>query len=234
MKLQFIVIFTAFYFTLFSQSSTFKSSDLTGYVDPMIGTMRMGHTYPGATTPFGMVQLSPETSQQPMFKDGKYNKDVYRYCSGYQYEDSTIYGFAHTHFSGTGHSDLGDFLLMPTSGKLRLNAGNRSTNEPGYNSLFLHKTELAEPGYYKVHLDDYDIDVELTATDRVGFHNYTYNESDSNQIVYDLRSNIYNYEGRMYGHLYVLKMIHLLPVTGKLQDGPERVPCILQWFFQNL
>jgi len=81
----------------------------------------MGHCYPGATVPFGMVQLSPETDTVPYAVDGKYNPDVYAYCSGYQYDDKTIVGFSHTHFSRTGHSDLGDILIMPTTGKLQMN-----------------------------------------------------------------------------------------------------------------
>src|SRR3954464_15583933 len=83
------------------------------YVNPFIGTDRMGHTYPGATMPFGMVQLSPETDTIPYEVNGKYNPGVYAYCAGYQYQDKTIVGFSHTHFSGTGHSDLGDILIMP-------------------------------------------------------------------------------------------------------------------------
>jgi len=89
---------------------------LSSYVHPIIGTHRMGHTYPGATVPFGMVQLSPDTDTIPYEIDGHYNPDVYKYCAGYQYDDKTIVGFSHTHFSGTGHSDLGDFLIMPTIG----------------------------------------------------------------------------------------------------------------------
>jgi putative alpha-1,2-mannosidase len=94
------------------------------YVNPLTGTRNMGHTYPGATAPFGMVQLSPDTRLVPLLKDNKYNPETYRYCSGYQYEDTTIFGFSHTHFSGTGHSDLGDFLIMPTMGDLVLEPGN--------------------------------------------------------------------------------------------------------------
>ena len=87
------------------------------YVKPFVGTKNMGHTYPGATVPFGMVQLSPETDTVQYELNGKYNGDVYKYCSGYQYDDKTIVGFSHTHFSGTGHSDLGDFLIMPPEGE---------------------------------------------------------------------------------------------------------------------
>lgn len=86
-----------------------KSEKLVQYVNPLIGTEKMGHTYPGATAPFGAVQLSPETDTISYEMNGKYNGDVYKYCAGYRYEDKTIVGFSSTHFSGTGHSDLGDF-----------------------------------------------------------------------------------------------------------------------------
>ncbi len=177
-----------------TRNSQPATQDLIQYVNPMIGTKNMGHTYPGATSPFGMVQLSPETNQQEMHIDGKYNPDAYRYCSGYQYDDSTIFGFSHTHFSGTGHSDLGDMLVMPTSGKLNLNPGTAEEPGSGYHSQFSHENEDAEPGYYKVKLDDYDIQAELTTTDRVGFHKYTFNQNDEAHIILDLISNIYNHE----------------------------------------
>src|SRR5688500_3024854 len=88
------------------------------HVNPFIGTEKMGHTYPGATVPFGAVQLSPDTDTIPYEVAGRYNKDVYKYCAGYQYTDKTIVGFSHTRFSGTGHSDLGDILMIPTLGHL--------------------------------------------------------------------------------------------------------------------
>ena len=177
--------------------SKVERSDLAQYVNPMVGTQNMGHTFPGATTPFGMVQLSPETNQQSMFnEDGSYNPETYRYCAGYQYDDSTIFGFSHTHFSGTGHSDLGDFEIMPTVGALNLEPGDATIPGSGYHSAFRHSTEKAEPGYYKVELDDYKIKAELTASDRVGFHRYTFPKSDSAHIILDLTANIYNYEGK--------------------------------------
>jgi len=172
------------------------SPDLIRYVNPFIGTKNMGHTYPGATAPFGMVQLSPETNQQMMFVDGVYNKDVYKYCAGYQYIDSTIFGFSHTHFSGTGHSDLGDFLVMPITGKLTLEPGTTDDPNSGFLSLFSHEFENAEPGYYSVLLESYQVKAELTATDRVGFHQYTFPETDSAHIILDLISGIYNYEDK--------------------------------------
>ena len=171
--------------------------DLTQYVNPFVGSKNMGHTFPGATAPFGMVQLSPETDQQPYFNaDGAYNKEAYRYCSGYQYDDETIFGFSHTHFSGTGHSDLGDFLVMPTVGKLKLAPGEKGKPGSGYHSRFSHDSEEARPGYYKVRLDDYGITAELTASERVGFHRYTFPKTDSAHIILDLMANIYNYDGK--------------------------------------
>ncbi|WP_224996288.1 GH92 family glycosyl hydrolase [Cesiribacter sp. SM1] len=170
------------------------SADLVQYVNPLIGTAKMGHTYPGATVPFGMVQLSPDTDTIPYAVNGKYNPDVYKYCAGYQYDDPTIVGFSHTHFSGTGHSDLGDFLIMPTTGKLQLNPGTEEKPESGYRSAFSHENEVAEPAYYQVKLDDHDILAELTASNRVGMHQYTFPEADSAHIILDLISGIYNYD----------------------------------------
>ncbi|HAH58089.1 MAG TPA: sugar hydrolase, partial [Bacteroidales bacterium] len=156
----------------------------------------MGHTYPGATVPFGMVQLSPDTDTIPYSGGEGYNRDVYAYCAGYQYSDQTICGFSHTHFSGTGHSDLGDFLLMPTTGPLKLNPGTRVHPETGYRSRFSHEKEIASPGYYSVMLDDYDILAELTATERVGFHRYTYHNEGETNLVLDMAAGIYNYPGK--------------------------------------
>ncbi|MFD2888559.1 GH92 family glycosyl hydrolase [Chitinophaga cymbidii] len=167
--------------------------DLVQYVKPIIGTAKMGHTYPGATVPFGMVQLSPETDTIPYEMNGRYNPDVYKYCAGYQYTDKTIVGFSHTHFSGTGHSDLGDFLIMPTTGPLQLNPGTADHPENGYRSRFSHENETAEAAYYKVKLDDHNILAELTATNRVGFHQYTFPEAGNAHIILDLMAGIYNY-----------------------------------------
>lgn len=170
--------------------------DLVQFVDPMIGTAKMGHTYPGATVPFGSVQLSPDTDTIPYAVDGKYNPDVYKYCAGYQYDDSTIVGFSHTHFSGTGHSDLGDFLVMPTTGELKLNPGTESNPDSGYRSRFSHENETAEAGYYKVLLEDYDIEAEMTASTRVGMHRYTFSDNEEAHVILDLMSGIYNYDDK--------------------------------------
>lgn len=178
--------------------STFsQTKDFTQFVNPLVGTKNMGHTFPGATTPFGMVQLSPETNLQVMFtEEGKYNPETYKYCAGYQYDDTTIFGFSHTHLSGTGHSDLGDFLIMPTTGALNLEPGKAKQPKSGYHSQFSHKNEKATPGYYSVLLDDYNIKAELTATERVGFHQYTFPKSDDSHIILDLIANIYLHDDK--------------------------------------
>jgi predicted alpha-1,2-mannosidase len=178
----------------FSVIATAQQNDnLIQYVNPLIGTHKMGHTYPGATVPFGMVQLSPETDTLQYEHNGKYNGPVYKYCAGYQYDDPTIVGFSHTHFSGTGHSDLGDFLIMPTVGKLQLNPGTEEHPEAGYRSKFSHQNEFVEPNYYRVLLDDHNILTELTTSNRVGFHQYTFPASDQSHIILDMVSGIYNY-----------------------------------------
>ncbi|HXI25733.1 MAG TPA: GH92 family glycosyl hydrolase, partial [Pyrinomonadaceae bacterium] len=141
--------------------------DLTRYVDPFIGTGGHGHTYPGATMPFGMVQLSPDTRLTGW--DG---------CSGYHYSDYVIYGFSHTHLSGTGISDYGDILLMPTVGEVKL------ANQD-YASGFSHHSEHARAGYYSVRLYNAVL-VELTATRRAGIHRYTYPPDAKANIVLDL------------------------------------------------
>lgn len=181
------------------------SEDFTKYVNPFIGTEKMGHTFPGACAPFGMVQLSPDTDNKMFYTaDGKYNKEVYRYCAGYQYDDSSIVGFSHTHFSGTGHSDLGDFLIMPTTGDVKLIPGTADNTAEGYRSAFRHETEKASPGYYKVELDDYNIKAELTATTRVGFHKYTFPKNKDAHIILDMGHGIYNYKGKvLWSHLRV-------------------------------
>ncbi|SDJ05455.1 alpha-1,2-mannosidase, putative [Pedobacter sp. ok626] len=173
-----------------------NKNDLYKYVKPIIGTQKMGHTYPGATVPFGMVQLSPDTDTLSYEENGRYNKDVYRYCAGYQYDDPTIVGFSHTHYSGTGHSDLGDFLVMPTVGKVQLNPGTAKSPESGYRSKFSHQNELAEANYYKVKLDDDGVLAELTTSARVGFHQYTFPKSKEANIILDLMHGLYNYDNK--------------------------------------
>lgn len=188
---------------LFAVTAAAQTMDLSSYVNPLIGTKRMGHTFPGATVPFGAVQLSPDTDQQPYLIGGKYNKDTYKYCAGYQYDDPTIVGFSHTHFSGTGHSDLGDFLIMPTVGALQLEPGAANDPRSGFRSAFSHSTETAEPAYYKVLLEDDQILAEMTATTRVGVHRYTFPESNDAHIILDLMHGIYNYDEKKIGRAHV-------------------------------
>jgi predicted alpha-1,2-mannosidase len=185
-----------FYCLLLAPGLCAAQQGLVKYVKPIIGTEKMGHTFPGATVPFGAVQLSPETDTIPYSVDGKYTGTVYNYCAGYKYEDKTIVGFSHTHFSGTGHSDLGDFLVMPTQGALQMNPGTAANPKSGFRSAFSHDSEVVEAGYYKVKLDDENIMAELTATKRVGMHQYTFPKSDQSHIILDLMSGIYNYDGK--------------------------------------
>ncbi|MEM1137814.1 MAG: GH92 family glycosyl hydrolase, partial [Bacteroidota bacterium] len=150
-----------------------KSKQVIEYVDPMIGTDAHGHTFPGATVPFGMLQLSPSND----FKN-------WDWCSGYHYSDSVLKGFAHNHISGPGLSGLGDILLMPTS-ELHLTPGTEKNPETGYRSRFSHDNESASPGYYKVFLDDANVLVELTTSKRVGYHRYTFDEVGEKFITID-------------------------------------------------
>jgi len=158
------------YFSLLLFISTFTfAQNYQQYVNPMIGTGGHGHTFPGATVPFGMVQLSPDTRI-----DGSWDG-----CSGYHFDDSIVYGFSHTHLNGTGVSDFGDIMLMPTM-------GTPSLDNKDYSSKFSHKSEKASAGFYSVKLDDDDIEVALTASPRVGFHEYTFNKSGQANIILDL------------------------------------------------
>ena len=188
---------TAVLLVLTTISFSQQKKDFTQFVNPLIGTSKMGHVFPGATTPFGMVQLSPQTNYQTMFlPDGNYNKETYEYCAGYQYKDSTIIGFSHTNFSGTGHADLGDFLVMPTVGDLNLEPFKDKDEKKGFYSTFSHQSEVATPGFYKVDLDSYKIKAELTASDRVGFHQYTFPKSNNAHVILDLVYNVYDYDDK--------------------------------------
>jgi predicted alpha-1,2-mannosidase len=156
-----------------SQSS--PNEDITKFVNVFIGTGGHGHTYPGATVPFGMVQLSPDT----------YNVG-WDHCSGYHSDDSSIMGFSHTHLSGTGVGDMLDVLVMPGTGPVRLKPGPLEGTGEGYRSRFSHADEHAEPGYYSVVLKDHGIRAELSATERVGIHQYTFPESAESHFIIDL------------------------------------------------
>ena len=153
-------------------SNTQKEKNLISYVNAFIGTGGHGHTYPGATMPFGMMQLSPDT-----------RLDGWDGCSGYHYSDNEIYGFSHTHLSGTGILDYGDVLLMPTNKQV---FNNGADGNPGYKSTFSHENETAEPGFYKVHLEDTNIDVELTVSKRSGVHKYQFPSVENQFVILDL------------------------------------------------
>lgn len=157
------VIFNIVGIVSFSQTINYEA-----YVNPFIGTGGHGHTFPGATVPFGMVQLSPDTRI-----DGSWDG-----CSGYHYSDSIIYGFSHTHLNGTGCSDYGDIMFMPF-------IGESTVNNKNYSSQFSHSNEKASAGYYSVKLNN-GVFVELTSTTRVGVHRYTYPQNKQAHIILDL------------------------------------------------
>jgi len=145
------------------------------FVRPFVGTKGEGNTYPGAQVPFGMVVVSPDTEKQD-----------WSAASGYEYSDSTLYGFSMLHLHGTGIPDMGDILLQPTVGETRLDPGTKDLKEKGYLSRFSHAREAASPGYYSVVLDDYGVKAELTATTRAGMLRFTYPASREAHVVLDL------------------------------------------------
>ena len=175
LKLTFVLIFIILCFSCSKNikvESAKKDQPLINYVNTFIGTGGHGHTYPGASAPFGMMQLSPDTRLEGW--DG---------CSGYHYTDEYIYGFSHTHLSGTGISDYGDILLMPTN---EVNFNNGADGKKGYRAHFSHDNEFAEPGYYKVHLDSTNIDVELTVSKRSGIQKYQFPSAENQYVILDL------------------------------------------------
>ena len=157
-----------------------QAQDFAKHINPFIGTGGHGHTFPGATVPYGMVQLSPDTRI-----DGSWDG-----CGGYHYSDNLIYGFSHTHLNGTGVSDYGDIMLMPTMGE-------PSFDNKIYSSTFSHANEKASAGFYSVKLDKHNIDVRLTTSTRVGFHEYTFNKAGQANIILDLRHRDKLLEGRV-------------------------------------
>jgi predicted alpha-1,2-mannosidase len=156
--------------------SSFNSNNgLIKYVDPFIGSGGHGHVFVGATVPFGGVQVGPTN----------FNKG-WDWSSSYHHTDSIVKGFCHLNVSGTGMSDLGELTIMPATGELKYNAGNQDNHMSGYSSLYRKNKEVNTVGYYKVELERYDIDVELTASERVGFHRYTYPSSKKSRVIIDL------------------------------------------------
>ena len=163
--------------------------DLLQYVDPFIGTGFHGHTFPGPSQPYGMVQLSPDT-----------RLNGWDASSGYHYSDSTIYGFSHTHLSGTGIGDMGDVLLLPFTGPVKERAGREDLPL----ALFSHDREHASPGYYSVEFDNFEVAAELTASERVGMHRYSYGKGSEKRLLVDIghilqrswgHENVYNQLG---------------------------------------
>jgi predicted alpha-1,2-mannosidase len=165
-------------FLFFISSAKAQTKDYTKYVNPFIGTADNGHTFPGASTPFGFVQVSPETGNTG-----------WRYTSGYNYTDSTMIGFAQNHLSGTGIGDLGDILLLPFSGVKTI-----------YKTAFDKKTEKASAGFYSVTLAD-GVKVKLTATAHTAFHNYTFPKNEKSQVLLDLQSGIVGSKGALANHV---------------------------------
>ncbi|MBO4816857.1 MAG: GH92 family glycosyl hydrolase [Bacteroidales bacterium] len=197
------------------------SAQPSRFVDPFIGTDGMGHTFPGACVPFGGIQLSPDTDIVPHNIAGKYQQRTYDYCAGYRHSDNTIVGFSHRHLSGTGHSDLGDILIMPTTGPVQLTPGTADHPEDGYRSRFSHDTEVARPGLYEVTLADYGIRARLSATNRVGVHEYNYPSYQKQNIILDLTHSIYGYDGKVCRA--TLRVENDTLVTGfRLTDGWAR------------
>lgn len=168
---------------LFSCAEQDLPKEYTDSVNVFIGTGGHGHTFPGATLPHGMVQLSPDTRL--------FGWDA---CSGYYYDDTSIMGFTHTHLSGTGIGDYGDILFMPVVGEKPLIAGTAENPDEGYRSRFSHEQESAWPGYYQVLLQDDSINVELTATLRAGLHRYTYPKASDARLIVDMEPTIHGHQ----------------------------------------
>ncbi|MCW3088773.1 MAG: glycoside hydrolase family 92 protein [Sediminibacterium sp.] len=165
-----LILFTAF--------CTVKAQKLTSYVDPHIGSGGHGHVFVGASVPFGAVQLGPDN-----FYKG------WDWCSGYNYQDSVIRGFAHTHLSGTGIGDLSDIAIMPYTGNIKTDKGQEKIAGSGYASVFSHKNEKVKPGYYAVKLNN-GVAVELSASERVGFHQYRFPAGQPARVIIDLKEGI--------------------------------------------
>ncbi len=163
-----------------------RDTDYCQYVNPFIGTADNGHTFPGATVPFGFIQASPETGN-----------DAWKYCSGYNYSDGSIIGFAQNQINGTGCQDLGDILMLPFSGDII---------DGNYRAAFDKSTEKAAPGYYAVHLRDFDIDVELSATERTAFHRYTFRKDAPAHVLLDMQSGVVWNPEALQNHVLIAEM----------------------------
>ena len=190
---------------------TFAQSDNPAdHVNPFLGTDFFGHTFPGASRPFAMVHLSPDMNTQG-----------WTYCAGYIYSESSIMGFSHTHWSGVGMVNGGEVMLMPTVGdKLQTIPGSPENPDEGYRSRFDHSSEIASPGYYTVLLKDENIKVELTSTQRAGFHRYTFPKAENSRIILDLGHQIGNNSS---GELSELKILENNRIEGVKSAGLGKV-----------
>lgn len=175
LKTQLIACCTSTMLILSACTANTNVEDYSAHVNPFIGTGGHGHTFPGAVVPHGMIQPSPDT-----------RIDGWDACSGYYYNDSTINGFSHTHVSGTGCCDYGDVLLMPTVGKQTYQTTDSQSQQLPYASAFSHENESAEPGYYSVFLDRYQVKAELSASKRGAIHRYTFPASKESGFIIDL------------------------------------------------
>lgn len=174
-KMQKYISFLLFSLVIINSSCSQSKKLVLDQVDPFIGTGGHGHTYPGVSMPFGLVQLSPDTDDTG-----------WDWCSGYNYIDESIMGFSHTHLSGTGISDLADILVMPFCGPIVWEPGEKTGKGQGYRSPFSHQQEISTPGRYSVQLLKHGIKAELTASHEVGYHRYTFPASDASHIIIDL------------------------------------------------
>lgn len=192
-----IKLFLAFTFAIFMGIHAGIANDNkkpVDYVDPFIGTAYFGHTFPGASVPNAMVHLSPDV-----------HTEGWTYCAGYVYSDQSIIGFSHTHWSGVGMVNGGEVMLMPNVGdQLKIIPGSRANPDEGYRSRFNHDDESASPGYYQVKLQDYDVNVELTSTQRAGFHRYTFPEANNSRVILDLGHQIGNMSSGGTSHLKII------------------------------
>ncbi len=190
--------------------------DLLKHVNPFLGTDFYGHTFPGASLPYAMVHVSPDTGTEG-----------WAHCSGYVYGETTIMGFSHTHWSGVGMADGGDILLMPTVNRqLQVIPGDEENPDSGYRSRFSHKLESASPGYYSVFLQDYGIEVELTTTRRVALHRYTFPETENARVIIDMGHQIGE---KSKNDQAEIRIINNHRIEGEKVDGPGKIHFVAEF-----
>lgn len=186
------------------------SQNLTDYVNPFLGTDFYGHTFPGPSLPYALIHASPDTGTEG-----------WNHCAGYVWQENTIMGFSHTHWSGVGMVNGGDILLMPATGtKLLLTPGEEEDPDSGYRSRYSHSRESASPGYYSVFLEDYEIEAEITTTQRVAFHRYTFPESVNSRIIIDMGHHIGKKGENDFAEI---RIIDDNTIEGEKTDGPGKI-----------